>query len=316
MVTVPEYGVPEYISLRYMDGIEITRYDSDTRRVVPVAQWMKKVDPKILEEQTETSRGLESTVKFYIKLEMIRLNHTEGYRCVQWMFGCELRDDGSTTGYAQLGYEGKDFLVLDPVQLKFIWLTDEAQSAAQTLNGPSLQVGERMQDYLETECINWLRKCIGYGKEALNKRVRPKVKVSDQTVNGVAKLHCQVYGFYPRDVDVKWQKNGIDVPSYEAKHILPNSDGTYQIRVTVEVLVEDREGHSCHVDHASLRHTLIVNLEPKSGSNTVGIVIGVLVVVIAVAAVGFIVWRKRSGKRQTLGFFYALNIACYMALQI
>uniref|UniRef100_A0A8C5PCV7 Ig-like domain-containing protein n=1 Tax=Leptobrachium leishanense TaxID=445787 RepID=A0A8C5PCV7_9ANUR len=99
-------------------------------------------------------------------------------------------------------------------------------------------------------------------------------------------------------MDVKWQKNGMDVPSHEAKHVFPNSDGTYQIRVTVEVAAEDREGHSCHVDHASLDQTLTVKWEPQSSSNTLWIVIAFLVGVTAIAAVvGFIIWKKRSGKK-------------------
>uniref|UniRef100_A0A8C5QHZ4 Ig-like domain-containing protein n=1 Tax=Leptobrachium leishanense TaxID=445787 RepID=A0A8C5QHZ4_9ANUR len=210
------------------------------------------------------------------------------------MYGCELRDDGSTRGYWQYGYDGKDFVALDTERWVYYPLTDQAQVTAQRWNSPELRVGERNKNYLETDCIPWIRKYLEYGKEELERRVRPEVKVSDQTVNGVTKLHCQVYGFYPRDVDVKWQKNGIDVPSYEAKHVFPNSDGTYQIRVTVEVPAEDREGHSCHVDHASLDQQLTVRWEPQSSSNTLWIVIGVLAGVIAIAAVGFIIWRKRS----------------------
>ncbi|CAH2329804.1 major histocompatibility complex class I-related gene -like, partial [Pelobates cultripes] len=89
--------------------------------------------------------------------------------------------------------------------------------------------------------------------------VCPEVKVSSQQSDGVTKLHCQVYGFYPRDVDVNWKRGGTEIPSDEAKQVLPNTDGTYQITVTVEVLPEEVEIYSCHVDHSSLNETLIVN---------------------------------------------------------
>uniref|UniRef100_A0A8C5MFK2 Ig-like domain-containing protein n=1 Tax=Leptobrachium leishanense TaxID=445787 RepID=A0A8C5MFK2_9ANUR len=217
------------------------------------------------------------------------------------MYGCELGDDGSARGYSLVGYDGEDFLAVDPLQKKAIALTDEAHIAVQILNSPETQAAERTSIYLQTVCIDWLKNLIGYGKEELNRRVRPKVKVSSQNVNGVTKLHCQVYGFYPQDVDVKWQKNGIDVPSHEAKHVLPNSDGTYQIRVTVEVPAKAR-GYSCHVDHPSLDKTLIVNSDSQWSSNTLWIVIAALAGVMAVSAVGFIIYGKRSGKRQTLYF--------------
>uniref|UniRef100_A0A8C5QZG9 Ig-like domain-containing protein n=1 Tax=Leptobrachium leishanense TaxID=445787 RepID=A0A8C5QZG9_9ANUR len=211
------------------------------------------------------------------------------------MYGCELRDDGSTRGYTQYGYDGKDLMALDTERGVYYPLTDQAQVTTQRWNSPEERVGERKKNYLENICIPWLKKYIEYGLEELERRVRPEVKVSDQNVNGVTKLHCQVYGFYPRNMDVKWHKNGIDVPSQEAKQVLPNSDGTYQIRVTVEVAAEDREGHSCHVDHASLDQTLTVKWELQSSSNMLWIFIGVVLGgVFPIAAAGFILWRKRS----------------------
>uniref|UniRef100_A0A8C5R1P9 Ig-like domain-containing protein n=1 Tax=Leptobrachium leishanense TaxID=445787 RepID=A0A8C5R1P9_9ANUR len=315
------HGLPLFSTVGYVDGIEIVRYSSDVGRAARVAPWMQKVeDADYWESETQIGKDTEATFKQSVKNLMNRYNQTgvslAGSRSslernssscihiIQRMYGCELRDDGgSTRGYYQYGYDGKDFVVLDTEHGVYYPLTDQAQVTAQNWNSPKERLGERQKNYLETDCIDWLRKYIEYGKEELEKRVRPEVKVSDQTVNGVTKLHCQVYGFYPRDVDVKWQKNGIDVPSHEAKHVLPNSDGTYQIRVAVEVAAEDREGHSCNVDHASLDQQLTVKWEPQSSSNTLWIVIGVVLGgVTAIAAAGFIIWRKRSisGKKTNL----------------
>ncbi|XP_053329232.1 class I histocompatibility antigen, F10 alpha chain-like [Spea bombifrons] len=124
--------------------------------------------------------------------------------------------------------------------------------------------------------------------------VAPEVKVSAQTSEGATKLHCQVYGFYPREVDVNWKRNEIDIPSDEAKQVLPNTDGTYQIRVTVEVTPKEGDSYSCHVDHGSLAEPRIVMWDPrKDGSgSTVYIVIGVVAGIAVAAAVGFILWRR------------------------
>uniref|UniRef100_A0A8C5PYI9 Ig-like domain-containing protein n=1 Tax=Leptobrachium leishanense TaxID=445787 RepID=A0A8C5PYI9_9ANUR len=258
-VSVPGHGLPQFISVCYVDGIEITRYSSDVGRAVPVAPWMKKLeDPDYWKRNTQLYKGNKAGYKQGMKILMNSFNHTRGFHIGQRMFGCELRGDGSTRGYDQFGYDGKDHMVLDPERWVYYALVDQAQVTTQKWNSPEERAGERSKNYMENICIPWLRKYLVYGEEELERRVHPEVKVSDQNVNGVTKLHCQVYGFYPRDVDVKWEKNGIDVLSYEAKHVLPNSDGTYQIRVTVEVAAEDREGHSCHVDHASLEETLIV----------------------------------------------------------
>ncbi|KAG8548831.1 hypothetical protein GDO81_023959 [Engystomops pustulosus] len=74
--------------------------------------------------------------------------------------------------------------------------------------------------------------------------VQPKVKVSGRESGDTTKLHCVVYGFHPRAVDVRWMKNGVDdVPTYETTHVLPNPDGTYQIRVSVDVISNEVDNY-------------------------------------------------------------------------
>ncbi|XP_077340423.1 uncharacterized protein LOC143983984 isoform X4 [Lithobates pipiens] len=94
--------------------------------------------------------------------------------------------------------------------------------------------------------------------------VPPEVKVwSHHQSDGVTKLQCLVYGFHPRPVDVKWVRNGKEhLPSDKMTPILPHPDGTYQIRVSVEVPTQEGDTYSCHVDHSSLEETLTVKWEP------------------------------------------------------
>lgn len=85
------------------------------------------------------------------------------------------------------------------------------------------------------------------------------VKVSGHTLSNVTKLHCQVYGFYPQAVTVRWIKNGIEtIRENQADHILPNPDGTYQTILSIEVSVREVDTYSCHVDHSSLEETAII----------------------------------------------------------
>ncbi|XP_053330084.1 H-2 class I histocompatibility antigen, Q9 alpha chain-like [Spea bombifrons] len=298
-VSAPGHGLPEYIMVGYVDGIQISDYNSDRGRTVPVAWWMEKAGPEYWERQTQKGKGHEAVTKHNVRTGMSRFNHTGGVHSVQVMYGCELRDDGSTKGYHQEGYDGGDFVALDTERWVYVPVVAEAQLTAQRWNSPEVRVGERYKNYLEIECIEELKKHIENGREELERRIAPEVKVSAQTSEGATKLHCQVYGFYPREVDVNWKRNEIDIPSDEAKQVLPNTDGTYQIRVTVEVTPKEGDSYSCHVDHGSLAEPLIVMWDPRKGgsSSTVYIVIGV-VAGIAVAAVGFILWKKRASQTE------------------
>uniref|UniRef100_A0A8C5N0W0 MHC class I-like antigen recognition-like domain-containing protein n=1 Tax=Leptobrachium leishanense TaxID=445787 RepID=A0A8C5N0W0_9ANUR len=169
-VSSPDHGLPLYTSVGYVDGIQITRYGSDTGRFVPVAPWMKKLDPEYWDEETQNGRKAEAANKHNVRISMYRFNQTGGFHVFQLMYGCELRDDGSTRGYWQYGYDGKDFLALDTERGVYYPITVQAQVSAQRWNKPEQRTGARAKDYLETDCIDWLRKYLEYGKEELERR--------------------------------------------------------------------------------------------------------------------------------------------------
>ncbi|XP_073538452.1 class I histocompatibility antigen, F10 alpha chain-like [Phyllobates terribilis] len=283
-ISVPGPGLPAYSSIGYVDDREIVNYNSDSGRTRPKVQWMEKLEPEYWEEQTEISKQAETAFRLNVKTLMERFNQTGGFHIVQVMSGCELRDDGGITGYSQYGYDGREFLALDTRTWTFVPTMAQAQITAQRWNSPDIQEGERNKNYLENICIEYLKKHVENGREDLERRVRPQVKVSAQEKGDTMKLHCQVYGFHPRAVDVKWMKNKEDeVPSYETTHVLPNPDGTYQIRVSAEVTPKDGDRYSCYVDHSSLEKALYTVWEPEKSRVWV---IAVVVAVVAVALLG------------------------------
>uniref|UniRef100_A0A8C5MP28 MHC class I-like antigen recognition-like domain-containing protein n=1 Tax=Leptobrachium leishanense TaxID=445787 RepID=A0A8C5MP28_9ANUR len=170
-VSVPGHGLQLFSEVGYVDGIEITRYSSDVGQAVPVAPWMKKVeDLDYWERQTQRCKVNEADSKYEVKVLMNRYNQTTGFHYYQFMCGCELRDDGSIRVYDQLGFDMKDFISLDTERGVYYPLTDQAQATTQKWNSPEVRAGERWKYYLETDCIDWLKKYIEYGKEELERR--------------------------------------------------------------------------------------------------------------------------------------------------
>ncbi|XP_068120866.1 class I histocompatibility antigen, F10 alpha chain-like isoform X4 [Hyperolius riggenbachi] len=266
VVSAPGSGLPVYSIVGYVDDREITNYNSDTRQCLPKTEWMMKLEPEYWKAETQPYQAREAVMKHFLQSWTARFKHTEGFHIVQRMYGCELRDDGSTVGYDQYGYDGRDFLYLDTQSWLYIPAMHEAQITTQRWNSPEEREGERQKNYLENICIEWLKKYINYGREDLERRVRPEVKVwGRQQSDGVTRLQCLAYGFHPRAVDVKWVRNGEDhIPSDEASPILPHPDGTYQTRVSVEVPTREGDNYSCHVEHSSLNETLSVPWEMNS----------------------------------------------------
>ncbi|XP_077340521.1 class I histocompatibility antigen, Gogo-B*0101 alpha chain-like isoform X4 [Lithobates pipiens] len=259
-----------------------------------------KEGPEYWEEALWDSRFFQIEFRRHLRVAMRCFNHTEGFHSAQGMFGCELSDDGSTTGYCHFAYDGKEVIYLDKERGIYIPTVYEAQLTTQEWNSPEMRWGELTKGDLENECIEEVKNFINYGREALERQVPPEVKVwGHRQSDGVTRLQCLVYGFHPRPVDVKWVRNGKDdVPSDEMSPILPHPDGTYQIRVSVEVPTREGDTYSCHVDHSSLgTEALTLIWEPNSDlplGVTVGAIFGCLIAVAAVAVGGFYLYKKKK----------------------
>ncbi|XP_024079305.1 BOLA class I histocompatibility antigen, alpha chain BL3-7-like [Terrapene carolina triunguis] len=213
------------------------------------------------------------------------------------MYGCELRDDGSIGGFSQYAYDGRDFISLDKDQETWVAADVGAQVTKHKWEAER-SIAQQWKGYLDQECIEWLGKYLEYGKETLQRREPPQVHVSDRPSRdgGLTTLSCRVHGFYPRNVAVVWLKKGVAVPQETIQWgVVPSGDGTYQTRASIEIDPSSETDYTCCVEHPSLVEDLRVPWGPKSNVMLiVGVVIGVLVLVAAIAgAVVFL--RKKNG---------------------
>ncbi|XP_069602321.1 major histocompatibility complex class I-related gene protein-like isoform X2 [Ranitomeya imitator] len=301
-VSEPGSGLPEFTGIAYVDDQQIMLFSSDTGRTIPVAQWMKENEgPEVWEHETRIGKEHEALFKSELQLWKKIFNYTEGFHFLKISVSCELRDDGSTKGCWQMRYDEKEYIYLDILNTLFIPTMADAHLVTERWNSPDVKMGEITKIYLETECIPKLKRFAEHGREVLERRVRPQVKVSGQEKGDAMKLHCQVYGFYPRPVDVKWMNGKDEVHSYETTRVLPNPDGTYQIRVSTEVTPKDGDSYSCYVDHSSLEEPLLVQWEPKQ-SMVLVVIVGVgLIIIVVLASAGIFIYKnfRREGESRS-----------------
>ncbi|CAN2391599.1 Belongs to the MHC class I family, partial [Pristimantis euphronides] len=296
-VSATGFGLPEFSIIGYVDDEQIDVYTTDIGESVLVAPWMKKNERReFLKKKTQIDKEDEALFKIELNLQMKRFNVTEGLHFVQVIASCELRDDNSIDIYEQYRYDGTEYMYLDTKTVTFIPTMSQAQITTEKWNSPDVGMNHREKTYLEKECIDRLRRYLEYGREHLERRVRPKVRVTGHLSDKITKLHCLVYGFHPRAVDVKWMKNGIDdVPTYETTHVLPNPDGTYQIRVSVEVIAQEGDSYSCFVDHSSLKEPLLVKWEPEEDFPVVvTILVALILLVFVLVAFGVARFIRKS----------------------
>ncbi|XP_072115026.1 uncharacterized protein [Mobula birostris] len=261
----PGSGVPEFITVRYVDELLISYYDSVLRRTVPRQQWMAETQgPDYWERETRISQGYEQWAQAEIQTLMNRTNQTRGIHFLQRMSGCELRDDGTSTGFLQYGWDGSDFITFDKDRM--VWVTPVPWGViTKDKWDRDTAMNQGWKGYLEQTCIKWLTKYVKAGGSHL--KPNPP-EVSFTASEDGRHLSCVATGFYPQSIDMTILRDGRILEETHSHGILPNQDNTYQLTRTVRVEPTDTTMFSCRVEHRSLSEPLVLFLDPVSGTHS------------------------------------------------
>ncbi|XP_062828996.1 major histocompatibility complex class I-related gene protein-like isoform X6 [Anolis carolinensis] len=125
-------------------------------------------------------------------------------------------------------------------------------------------------------------------------RETPEVMVTRKVDHdGMETLICQVGGFYPKDIDIEWTRDG-EVWQQDTFHglVSPNSDGTYYTWKSIKVDPKDRGRYKCHVEHDGLLKP--VDLAWEEPASKLGLILGCAMGILLLStgiAVYFIKWQ-------------------------
>uniref|UniRef100_H9GQU0 Ig-like domain-containing protein n=2 Tax=Anolis carolinensis TaxID=28377 RepID=H9GQU0_ANOCA len=294
----PSQAQPQVAIVIYVDDQLATQYNSSTRQALPQVYWMEKMDehiPSFWEVNTLKGQRLELRLKKTLENLKERSNQSTGFLTFQLMTGCEIRKNGHKEGYHQYSYNGRDFLSFDPKTQTWTAADLEAQITQRQWDG-DVDYSRHVMYYVEEECPEDLQRFVEYGKESLLRRETPVVTISRKAYyDGLETLLCRVHGFYPKEIDVNWKRDGeVWVQDTFSGGILPNADGTYHTWISIEVEPKERDRYRCHVEHDSLEEPLVLAWEDRGSVwPLVGGVLGAVVGVLLVAA-GIILYKKKG----------------------
>nr|AAL59854.1 non-classical MHC class I antigen [Ginglymostoma cirratum] len=274
--TTPLSGIPEFVTVGYVDEKLFDCYDSEIQRDIPRQRWMEEnLGADYWERQTQIARGWESVGKTNIKTALERTNKTGGIHTIQLMVGCELRDDGSTGAFYQYGWDNIDFISFDKDRM--VWVTSVSWGEI-TKNkwDQDAAFNQQTKGYLEGICIEWLKKYLQYGEREL-RPVKPSVMFT--SVRDNKQLSCVATGFYPHSIEVNLFRDGAKINEAGSTGVRPNHDGSYQVHRWMEFDPNSQAKYTCVVDHDGLGQSLVVFYEPKT-SSMLPVIIGVVVVLL------------------------------------
>ncbi|XP_008533587.1 T-cell surface glycoprotein CD1a-like [Equus przewalskii] len=206
--------------------------------------------------------------------------------------GCELHFGGASVGFLRIAYQGSDFLSLQDTS----WLPSpkggsRAQQVSKLFNLDTvfLRIKHRM---VTDTCPRFLLSLLDAGKADLQQQVQPEAWLSSGPSSGPGRLMliCHVSGFHPKPIWVMWMKGEQGHPGTQQSDVLPNADGTWYLRKSLDVETSKTAGLSCRVRHSSLGGQDII-LSWERHSSMGWIFLAVIVPLVLLAGLAF--WLRK-----------------------
>ncbi|KAM3848686.1 class I histocompatibility antigen, F10 alpha chain-like isoform 2-T2 [Vipera latastei] len=292
-------GLPPFTAEGYVDNQLITRYESHTGKLHPRVDWintLEKEDSAFYNRYTWILQKDQKDFQDNVQMLQKRYNQSGGFHIVQMMISCQVEKDGTRTGHWQYGYDGRDFLGCEMKTGILTAAVKEAQGIKRKWEKETA-IKQRFKGYLESTCTEWLQKNDHYRSETSMREVPPVVTMSSRAeADGMERHVCQIHGFYPREIDASWTRDGeIWEQDTLRGSVAPNSDGTYYYSLSIQIDPKERGRYRCHVEHDGLQQPLNVAL--KESSSSLGLIIAVsvagLILVCAISGIlAFLKFRR------------------------
>uniref|UniRef100_A0AAZ1XU79 Ig-like domain-containing protein n=1 Tax=Oreochromis aureus TaxID=47969 RepID=A0AAZ1XU79_OREAU len=314
---VPNF--PEFVVVGMVDEVQILQFDSNTMKTVSKQDWMNRnIDEQYWERETGGFVSAQQVFKANIEIAKQRFNQTGGVHIVQQMYGCEWDDEtNEVDGYEQFGYDGEDFIIFD-LQTE-TWVAPKRQAVITKHKWDSNKAFiTSVKNYYTQICPEWLKKYLNYGRSSLMRTVLPSVSLLQKSSSSA--ISCHATGFYPDRAEMMWRKDGEEThEGVEIGEILTNNDGTFQMRVNLDlrsVPAEDWRRYDCVFQFSGINENVTTTLDktvirtneastevpnitisssfsPTAVPISVPIVTAALVLAV-VALIGFIIYKKKT----------------------
>lgn len=298
-----ETSFPMFGAVLMLDDIQIGFYSSSGQKLIPRGPMN---DKDIGSSNQKNAITVFTVIHEEMRGQMHKLIHlynsTYGVQSHQRIFGCDLK--ASDTPGRMISKEAFNG---DSGDEKYLSIPDKTLEAQFRWPGAwDVHQAESIKwvlvDVYQPICINALYNFLHQKRNFVLRKVKPRVRLLQKALsgNGDMKVTCLATGFYPRHINLTLLRDGQPVPDHQITggELLPNGDGTYQMRKSLEVSTEEVQHHqyTCTAQHLSLDNKLDIPLEPRPGQNHVVVAVVMLTLVCLPVFIIFVFcWKRLRG---------------------
>ncbi|XP_076717988.1 T-cell surface glycoprotein CD1a-like [Callospermophilus lateralis] len=279
-----------HVSSGWLGELQTHRWNSSSNTIIYLYPWSRGNFSK--KELVDVERLFQLYFNEHQDFYISQLMFKDPFD-LQVTAGCELHSGKSCLGFKQVAIQGHDFMSFqNETFLPSPEGGEKAQKACKLLNFNEAYT-QRLHRLLSDTCPRFTLGLLEAGKAHLQRQVKPEAWLSSGPSPGSGRLLlvCHVSGFYPKPVWVIWMRGEQEQLGTQRGDILPNADGTWYLRATLDVAAGEAAGLACRVKHSSLGgQDLILYWAPQSA---LGWILFAMIVALALlTGLGF--WfRKR-----------------------
>ncbi|XP_055452652.1 antigen-presenting glycoprotein CD1d isoform X1 [Psammomys obesus] len=216
---------------------------------------------------------------------------------LQGSAGCALYPGNASESFLQVAYQGEHIVSFQGTS----W--QKAPEAPPWVELPIKVLNrdqgtkEEVQRLLNDTCPQFLRGLLEAGKTDLEKQEKPVAWLSEglSSARGHRQVVCHVSGFSPKPLWVMWMRGDQEEQNTHRGDVLPNADGTWYLRASLDVEAGAAAGLACWVKHSSLGGQPIVLYWAGGKPLTAGLVTLIAFVLLtAVSCVFIAVYHARK----------------------
>ncbi|XP_057350910.1 antigen-presenting glycoprotein CD1d isoform X2 [Manis pentadactyla] len=220
---------------------------------------------------------------------------------IQVSAGCAILAGNSSESAFHVAFQGREILSFQGMWVPVPDAPKWVGAASKVLN-QDRGTSATIQWLLNDTCPRFVRGLLAAGKADLETQVKPEAWLSGASSPGPGRLllACHVSGFRPKPVWAMWMRGEQEQLGTQRGDVLPNADGTWHLRVTLDVAAGEAAGLSCRVRHSSLGGQDVILYWGEGSRASVGLIAAAVLAVLFLVIAGSVIWFRRRRSYQDI----------------